>query len=272
VRVVGSLAVLLSLLAGCVGSGGPSGGGDGAEGPAGCPLTYPDGAPASCAESAFSDVAVTAPPSPATGWLCKDHNADEDTGRVQQVWMKDDGQLGVAWDWTAAPLEGPGAAILVVYQDGADQLVLVPYEDRGFVAFPEMPGQGAMEIHILLYAFGLYVNEVDPYTPEAWRKANVTLLASTFGSDPWFVLKHVDADGERYLPVNAKDRNEAGKEIYRPRGRLLEGDVSLYPVVSGGGAKYPGRDPLQMRANPGFCYVEDLPGPAGPAAPWLPLE
>lgn len=263
-RLAAVLPALLLPLAGCA-SGDESADGVGGPGASAlpCALEYPDGSPVDCTQSTYSDVPVlTAPPSPQTGWLCKDHNAG-DTGNDHQVWMNVlDGRLGVAWDYSANPLPQPAIVFATLYQQDQDQLLLVPFQDVGFLEFPLAPTSAPMEIHIIANGFRLHANEIDPFVPEHWHPADGqgSLLVSPYGKDPWVAWTYSHNGTVRSFDVMVPVLTEAGLPMYRPRGGLVESESPwLYSIVTGGGAKYPARDPMQMRANPGFCYAEDRP-------------
>jgi hypothetical protein len=262
-RAVLSRGLILAVLflAGC--SEAPRNGGESGAAEA-CDLRYPDGSAVPCDASKFSDATLLdEAPAPSTGWLCKD-DSEADDGNRQQLWMDAQGTLGIRWEWSARPLAGPGVLFAAVYQDGQDQVLLFPYQDVGFASFPLPPlTDRTMEVHILAWDFRLLANPVDPYVPAHWSAVEgVQMLASTHGVDPWIALVAPRADGGwDHVDVNGADTTTTGAPVLRPRENLpvQVGETWYVAEVSGGGAKFPGRDPVQMRANPGFCYLEDLP-------------
>lgn len=261
-RVRAFVVVAVAFLAGCTAASPPE------AAAAACPVSYPDGTAAPCDVSRFTatDLADT-PPAPATGWLCKDDSLADDGNRYQ-IWMDATGRLGVVWDLSASPLEGQGVLFASLYQEGADQGLVFAYQDVGFAAFPAaLRTDAPFELHILAYSVAsVLVNDVDAYKPEAWRELDGwRVVASSWGPDPWFVVNATTPDGPVHLDLNTPEWTEAGLPMTRPRGnRVVEVDgVSYVAELAGGGAKFPARDALQMRANPGFCYLEDLPGAGG---------
>jgi hypothetical protein len=250
---------LCALLSGCTTSN-PADGGTAAEA---CPLVHPDGSPAPCDESRWSNVTVLNPaPSISSTWMCKD-DSEASNGNRQQIWMNSQGHVGIRWDWSAVPLGGQGAVLAAFYQEGQDQFLLVPFQKVGFVAFPKAPLNAPMEIHLVAYNFSILRNEVDPFAPEHWyRVEDAKLLASTFGAQPWFNLAVNGTKGPEYILATGADLTEAGKPMYRPKSKTVlagEGETSYTVQLYGGGAKWPNRDPTRMRADPGFCYLEDRP-------------
>lgn len=229
-----------------------------------CPLTYPTGAPAPCT-SVWSDAEILDPPPGAqTTWLCRDDSQGDD-GNRQQIWMDASGNLGMRWEWLGAPLGGQAVVIMAIYQDGQDQLLLLPYQDVGFAQFPKPPLDQPMELHLIAYNFTLWTNTVDPFQPDHWVQVpGVELVASSFDADPWFYLRVPAADGgdDTYVSATGMDLSEAGRVIYRPKSKTTlsdDGSPSFIVQTMGGGAKFPARDPLRMRLDPGFCYLEDRP-------------
>lgn len=264
---IAAVAVLALVLAGCSGQPGPR-----QDAAAGCGLVYPDGSPAACDASVFSAVELLdEAPAPSTGWLCKDDSLG-DNGNRQQIWMDAQGNLGVRWDWRAAPPVGPAAMYASLYQDGADQGFVFPYQPVAFAAFPVPPRTDVpFELHVsVVQVPEVLANRVDPYDPAHWEPLPAwELVVSSWGPDPWLVVNATTPAGPVHLDLNLPAFTEAGQPMTRPRGnKLIEHDgVGYVAQVLSGGAKFPARDALQMRVNPGFCYLEDMPGPAAAGTP-----
>jgi hypothetical protein len=215
-----------------------------------CRHTYPDGSAFDCLNSTIipSTVASQAP-APGSGWICNS-NYDDDSTQLGffRTFVHQDGRLGVYWEFKM-PREGGFAFVQAsLYDDKGTHALAVPFQDKGFMIFPDKPSGSPVELHILLRHFLLDVKE-----DGVWKPAeNASVVLGRHAGEAYYVWRYETKLGLQALDIMVHSPDSETKREYQPQKRHMKApDHEVYATVWNKGVKY---SSYSMTPSPAYTY------------------